>query len=155
MSGRKLCCLLFYYYFPCSLLLPLFLYSRLFTFTFVRVLVALMHPRAIVIVLIRVTHSNENFIGLNKSHTVLLQSASKEVYVCNHAFPFVIRRGVYFTNCSSQCALELPVNSDSRLIESAVAVAFDRRCQHVTTRQWALSQTGLPPVLLHRIIIYI
>lgn len=37
---------------------------------------------------------------------------------------------MYFTNCFSRCALELPVNSDSRLIESAVVVAFDRRCQH-------------------------
>jgi len=80
------------------------------------------------------TRSNESFIGLNKSHTALLRLPVKR-YVCNRAFPFGIYRSMYFTNCFSRHALELPVNSDSRLIESAIVVAFDRRCQHVTMRQ--------------------
>lgn len=37
------------------------------------------------------------------------------------------RRGVRFTNYSSRRALELPVNSDSKLIKPAAATAFDQR----------------------------
>jgi hypothetical protein len=70
------------------------------------------------------TFKREILIESNKSRPALSLTLCRISTPAIRVSPFGTRRSVRFTNCSSRRVLELPVNSDSRLIESTAA--FDR-----------------------------